>query len=152
MYYLIYLSIELKVLNGSSTLLQFQFQFKHLFQKPLVQAPNSLLLLFLFYFLTLQYCIGFAIYQHESTTGIHVFPILNPPPSPYHPSGSYQCTSPKHPVSCMQALQVAPFVIFIFVLLLCWRIGVCCLALKLLVSAWGFLSMQAWNLLNVPIF
>ena len=33
------------------------------------------------YFLTLQYCIGFAIYQNESTTGIHVLPILNPPPS-----------------------------------------------------------------------
>ena len=34
-----------------------------------------------FFFLTLQYCVGFAIYQHESATGIHVFPILNPPPS-----------------------------------------------------------------------
>ena len=31
--------------------------------------------------LTLQYCIGFAIYRNESATGIHVFPILNPPPS-----------------------------------------------------------------------
>ena len=24
------------------------------------------------------------------------------PPSPYHPSGSSQCTSPKHPVSCIK--------------------------------------------------
>jgi len=31
-------------------------------------------------------------------------PTLNPlsPPSPYHPSGSSQCTSPKHPVSCIK--------------------------------------------------
>ena len=25
-----------------------------------------------------------------------------PPPSPFHPSGSSQCTSPKHPVSCIE--------------------------------------------------
>ena len=56
----------------------------------------------LFHFLNLQYCIGLAIYQNESATGIHVFPVLNPPPSPYHPSGLFQCTSPKHPVSCIK--------------------------------------------------
>ena len=27
---------------------------------------------------------------------------LLPPPSPFHPSGSPQCTSPKHPVSCIE--------------------------------------------------
>ena len=37
--------------------------------------------IFYFIFLTLQYCIGFAKYQNESATGIHVFPILNPSPS-----------------------------------------------------------------------
>ena len=39
-----------------------------------------------------------------SATGVHRFPFLNPFPSAnlYHPSGSSQCTSPKHPVSCIK--------------------------------------------------
>ena len=32
-----------------------------------------------------------------------------PPPSLYHPSGSSQCTSPKHPVSCIERGLVIHF-------------------------------------------
>ena len=42
--------------------------------------------------------------------GVHMLPILNPPPtslpnrpSPYPPSGSSQCTSLKLPVSCIES-------------------------------------------------
>ena len=32
------------------------------------------------------------------------------PPSPYHPSGSSQCTSPKHPVSCIESGLATHFI------------------------------------------
>ena len=52
---------------------------------------------FFFFFFTLHYCIGFAIHQHASATVYTCSPswTLLPPASPYHPSGSSQCTSPN---------------------------------------------------------
>ena len=41
---------------------------------------QQILFVLIIYF-TLQYCIGFAIHWLESAMGIHVFPILNPPPT-----------------------------------------------------------------------
>ena len=46
----------------------------------------------------LQYCIGFAIHQHESTMGMRVFPILNDPsllPPRIIPLGCHSAPAPS---------------------------------------------------------
>ena len=95
--------------------------------------------------ITLQYCVGFAIHQHESTMGVHMFPILNPlsllPPRTIplgHPSAPapsilypasnldwrfisymmsciFQCHSPKSPHPLILSHRVQKTVLYICV-------------------------------------
>ena len=59
----------------------FAFQRNEISVPVSIRKRSSFFFFLILFYLTLQYCIGFAIYQNESATGIHVFPILNPPPS-----------------------------------------------------------------------
>ena len=61
--------------------------------------------------ITIKYCISFVIHWYESSTVYMCSQSWSPlpPPSPFHPSGSSQCTSPEHPVSCIEPGLVIHF-------------------------------------------
>ena len=62
--------------------------------------------LFIFYFIFKLYIIVFVLPNIKmNPPQVYMCSLswtLLPPPSPYHHSGSSQCTSPKHPVSCIE--------------------------------------------------
>ena len=66
-----------------------------------------------YFFLTLQYCIGFATHQHESATGVHMFPIQNPPPThphtipPGHPSAELLISLPLSQLVCIPVSSIS---------------------------------------------
>ena len=83
--------------------------FVHIFKTYLKNIYNNwlkLLFFFKFYFIFKLYNIVLVLPNIEMNPP-QVY-MCSPswtlllPPSPYHPSGSSQCTSPKHPVSCIE--------------------------------------------------
>ena len=70
--------------------------------KCVIFFPCPFIYLFNWRLITLQYCGGFYHTLTWISHGCTCVPHPESPPTPSHPSGSSQCTSPEHPVSCIK--------------------------------------------------
>ena len=94
-----------------------QKQVNSSFIKTICAPLSFLLFLFFIYFLKLLFFLLYNIVLDLPYINMHppwgytCSPSWTPlpPPSPYHPSGSSQCTSPKLPVSCIKPGPVIRF-------------------------------------------
>ena len=76
--------------------------YHHLRNIKLLYFMYFIFLILFFYFIILYwFCHTLTWIHHRCTWVPNPEPLL-PPLSPYHLSGSSQCTSPKHPVSCIE--------------------------------------------------
>ena len=78
------------------------------------QMPYDIILFFLFYLIFKLYIIVLVL-PNIKMNPPQVYMCspswtLLPPPSPYHPFGSSQCTSPKRPVSCIEPGLASRFI------------------------------------------
>ena len=70
----------------------------------------SLYFILFFYFTILYWFCHTSTWICHRCTHVPLSEHPLPPPSLYHPSGSSQCTSPKHPVSCIETGLVICFI------------------------------------------
>ena len=89
--------------------------------------------------ITLQCCSGFCHtltwISHGFTYVLHPDPL--PPPSPSHPSGCYQCTSPEHlsHASNLGWWSVSPLIVYLFQCCSLWTSHPCLLPQSLKVCS-----------------
>ena len=91
------------VAAGSIPLLTFGLEFKNEDSTHAQKDIKTFIFIYLFFYFTILYwfCHTSTCIRHGCTCVPQPEPLL-PPPSPYHTSGSSQCTSPKLPVSCIE--------------------------------------------------